>query len=321
MSKQTEKQISQARFLPSHYAECIGKYELDLTAGCNVGCGYCALRESVYKKKSISAILAGDAGYIPSDLAARGIYLSPNSDPFSKPARNLAHELLAHFLPQKVPFLLTTKNRIPEKTLDLLGQYRKQVYVQVSIARVDDEISRFIEPGAVLAKSKLENLFELSHRGIPHAAILMPLFLGMDDTPEALRATVESCAQAGTKYLKAAYAVINPRDEGMVNSLTAHPDFAKSYAAMNEFLKIHIGSGLTAPWQQRVALYKRLVDLCTQNGMQFQGCPILDPAVADAAEIPCCKTYLNGNNVQAREIRFVAKLMQQNGSASNGFQE
>jgi len=276
------------QFIPSHYARCINKYEIDLTNGCNVRCCYCSLKNTKWKVG-----MAFDE--IPLDIKEKGVYLSPNSDPFSKIARNTAHEILDQFLPQGVPFLIITKNKIPKKTVDLLARHPSQVYVQISISRLDDSLNSYIEPGAASASERLQTIKELVTAGIRVTPVLMPLFPMIDDTPKKISAIVNACANVGAKYLKASYVIINPYDLEQIQRMMFHLLLNESLLQMTEEVKIHIGGGLTVRNLERMSLYRRLTQLCTDHGMHFQACPILDPAVLDVKDIPICATYRKKN--------------------------
>jgi len=281
------KKHKNLKFVPSHYAQCIDKYEIDLTDDCSVQCCYCSLKNKGNQQADIDDI--------PLDIKEKGIYLSPNSDPFSKTARDAAHEVLARFLLEGVPFLIITKNQIPLETIDLLAKYPSQVYVQISISRLDDSLNSYIEPGAASAHNRLETIGELTAAGLRVTPILMPLFPVLDDTPECLSAIVDACAKAGAKYLKAAYAIIDSNDTVQVQKTMKHPLLKKSLAHMTEDVKIHVGGGITVPKPQRMKLYRQLTEICADHGINFQSCPILDPAVLNAGNVPICATYRKKN--------------------------
>jgi len=274
--------------LPSHYSPCIDKYEIDLTSGCSVQCCYCSLKNKRSQKISIDDIMSSK---MPSDIREKGIYLSPNSDPFSKLARNTAHDILTRFLPEGVPFLIITKNNIDPRTIELLAKYPSQVYVQISISRLDTSLNCYIEPGAASAGDRLQTIRELVDVGIRVTPILMPLFPALDETSEKLLAIVSACANTGAKYLKASYVVINSLDTIQVQKMMKYPPLQKSLMYMTEHVKIHIGRGIIVPKEQRMRLYEFLTDLCVYHGMKFQSCPILDPAVLETDDVPICATY------------------------------
>jgi len=285
-----------ALLVPSHYLPCIGKYELDLMQGCTVNCAYCSLKTEKYERLDIERILDDR---LPEDITERGIYLSPNSDPFAKPVQENAHHVLEALLPRNIPFLIITKNHIPQKTIDLMAIYPKQIYVQISIGRIDDAINRYLEPGSASAADRLDNIKKLCEAGINTTALLMPLFPEVDDIPKILQATIMECANAGARYAKAAYAVIPSGDTRAIEIMQSHPLLRKSLGSLTEYLKIHIGGGMTAPEYRRKELYARLKELCSVYGMKFYTCPILDPAVLSNPEA-VCRTFTRKNSLYVR---------------------
>ena len=290
MKKHTKK-LEDIFFVASHYAQCIDKYELDITDSCDVHCQYCSLKNKGSDRLGNTI----SSWNIPADIKQKGIYLSPNSDPFSKRARNTTHEVLARFLPQGVPFLIITKNEIPRRTIDLLAQYSSQVYVQVSISRLDDALNAYIEPGAASAADRLNTISKLITAGIRVTPILMPLFPMLDDTVDRLSTLVGACADAGTKYIKAAYVVIDTHDPRQVHKMLNHPLLQYSFLYMTEYLKIHIGGGVTVAASQRMIMYQHMSELCSGYGIQFQSCPILDPAVLEGNTVCICASYRKKN--------------------------
>ncbi|MCX6824142.1 MAG: radical SAM protein [candidate division SR1 bacterium] len=249
-----------------------------------MNCCYCSLKKNPQAASS----------KIPTDLKEKGIYLSPNSDPFTRSARDESHQLLERFLPEGVQFLIITKNIIPTHTINLLAKYAPQVYVQISLSRMDDKLNNVIEPGASSAEHRLETMHTLLSAGVRVTPIMMPLFPGIDDTNESLIKTIDACAKAGAKYLKAAFAVLDPTDVELVKKLTAGIILKQSFRLMTEYQKIHIGGGLTVPQAYRKEFYERITQLCTDRGICFQTCPILDPAVLDMGT-KVCATYKKKN--------------------------
>lgn len=277
-------------FIPSHYPQCICAYEVDLTEGCSVQCCYCSL-----KNKGQTCLDGTTLAEIPSNLKDKGIYLSPNSDPFALRAKTMAHEVLDRFLPEGVPFLIITKNQIPKRTIELLAKYPSQVYVQVSISRLDDALNSYIEPGAASANKRLETITQLSRAGVRVTPILMPLFPILDDTEEKLSNLIHACADAGAKYLKAAYVIVNTEDQVQMQKLMTHLLLKESLAQMTERIKIHIGGGITVLKKQRMLLYHQITTLCKDHGIKFQSCPILDPVVLEEKDVAICATYCKKN--------------------------
>ncbi|MEI6773743.1 MAG: radical SAM protein [bacterium] len=289
--KKNTKKLEDIFFVAPHYAQCIDKYELDITDSCDVRCRYCSLKNKGNDRLG-NNILSWN---VPADIKQKGIYLSPNSDPFSKRARNTTHEVLARFLPQGVPFLIITKNEIPRRTIDLLAQYSSQVYVQVSISRLDDALNAYIEPGAASAADRLNTIRKLIAAGIRVTPILMPLYPMLDDTVDRLPALVRACADAGARYLKAAYVVINTNDPKQMLEILKRPLIQYSFLYLTEYLKIHIGGGMTVAASQRMIMYQHISELCRQYGIQFQSCPILDPAVLEGNTVCICASYRKKN--------------------------
>jgi len=274
-------------FVPSHYAQCIDRYEVDLTNACSVNCCYCSLKNTKHQN------VVSEPEF-PLDFREKGIYLSPDCDPFASNARAKAHEVLARFLPQGVPFLIITKCQIPSGTIELLAKYAPQVYVQVSISRLDDTLNTYIEPGAASAQERLQTIRDLVSAGIRVTPVMMPLLPGVDDDYNKLSVLVQACADAGAKYLKASYVIINHNNTKQMKKMHGNAWTNWSLQYLNDEVNIHIGSGRTVNQYGRKQLYRTLTSMCSLCGMQFQACPILDPTVLDM-DVKLCATYRKKN--------------------------
>lgn len=287
--------MKKATLMPSSYQQCIGFYELDLATGCENDCIYCGLRKSGEPERlDISGVLEGPK-------PDRGIYMSPNTDAFSEKCSGYAHEILERFLPEGVPFLLITKNVIPDRTIELITDYNDIIITQVSLARLDDEVNRYIEPGAPPAGERLECMKKLAGAGIKVTALMMPAYPGLDDTPEKMEELVGAYAGAGAHYVKAAYAVINRSQGNIVKKMTEStqvPQLGGSWNQMTDEIKVQIGSGNVPPKEKRKEFYMNMNELCERYGMHFTACSVLDPPAHEfrSTEIPVCKSIRTFNN-------------------------
>ncbi|MFJ2032987.1 radical SAM protein [Streptosporangium sp. NPDC087985] len=69
--------------------------------------------------------------------------------------------------------------------------------VVVSIAFVDDQVRRAVEPGAAGAQKRLELVAGLNERGVPCGVEMAPILPLLTDSPDQLAATVRRVAGAG----------------------------------------------------------------------------------------------------------------------------
>jgi DNA repair photolyase len=262
----------------SSYPNCIKYHEFDVATGCNVKCIYCGLSDSNKKTQCVNI-----DEFIRQTPDVKGIYLSPNTDAFSKICADTTHKILETYLPKGIKFLLITKNVIPQKTIQLLAKYPQQITVKVSLARTNQEIIKYIEPGAASATERLQTMKSLVDAGLKVQALLMPLYPGVDDDEETITDIIDKIKATGVRLIKAAYVVIRKgeksKDMEIVNKMQIHPELKKSWELMTETQKIQIGEGRIYPFEKRLTLYGMLSRICHNRNMKFSGCTVLDPAL------------------------------------------
>jgi len=269
---------SEVKFVESHYCDCIDFYEIDLSNGCDVGCIYCGLAKKNNDSEylDINSVLEGPA---PN----KGIYLSPNSDPFYGIAAEKSHRLLERFLPEGVPFVIITKSFIPDKTIKLMSRYPQLIIPKISLARLDQELNSYIEPRAASVKIRLDNMKRLSESGLKVVALMMPMYFSLDDTQEKLEEIINEFSIRGVSILKASYVLIrkgtSKKDQYILEKMKDHNRLKTCLEFMTDEIEPHIGNASTVPFGMRTNLYKRLSQICTKHNIKFCACSVLDPEI------------------------------------------
>lgn len=277
--------MRQIRLVKSAYP-CMGpKFPgIDFETRCAKPCGYCG----VY---SINAgqIIATGMKEVLGELASgryNGVYLSPNTDSLNSATRRLTHQLLEKILPGGLLALINTKQCIPKETLDLLGRYREQVIIQISVPTLDEELTREFEPGASSIKERLETIAQLKSRGISVTALIMP-WLDIDkdinDLPRAL-------STAGATRVIAAFGVFTQETLERMRA-SKYPVLYAAAEKLTSEVRILIGRGMTIPYPERVLAYRRLMDACSDAGLKARVCSVaLNPdLIGNDKEIPICQ--------------------------------
>lgn len=95
------------------------------------------------------------------------------------------------------PVAVTTKSALVLRDLDLLGAMAADRYaaVQISIATLDAELARHLEPRAATPQRRLEAMRALAQAGISTGVLVSPLIPGLTD--QDLERVLEAAAQAG----------------------------------------------------------------------------------------------------------------------------
>jgi len=265
---------------------CFDGYQLDVTRGCSTGCGYCSLAEGFEPKQlDISKLLAGPVPNKP-------VYMSPKSDAFAPEALSLTMRLLEEWLPQGVRVSFITKQFIPDDVIDLFAKYRGQIGIEYSLARVNQELSDYIEPKAPTTKVRLQVIRNLHDAGLNLLVRLNPIFPGVDDTDDALNLVLDAYKDAGVKQVRVGYVVIRDSDHPELRRqrdfVMAHPVFSRAWKHMTETIKIERGRGNTLPFDRRKEKYVQIQNMCEQRGMHSAVCADLDLQISGGDGVGVC---------------------------------
>lgn len=171
---------------------------INLARGCQHGCIYCYARPihaylglsagldfetKLFIKPNAAELLRKELsrpGYRPAPLA-----LGANTDPYQPYERQqgLTRQILKVLAEFKHPVLITSKGSLIERDMDLLGEMAAQnlVRVAISIATLEPEIARRLEPQAASPKKRLELIRRLNTAGIPTGVIVAPIIPALTD--------------------------------------------------------------------------------------------------------------------------------------------
>lgn len=180
--------------------------------GCEHGCIYCYARPThawlglspgldferklLYKPDAAEQLERELArpGYRPATMVLGSV-----TDPYQPVERRLllTRQILKVLRACRHPLAVTTKSALVLRDLDLLGAMAADqcVAVQISIATLDGELARRLEPRAASPKRRLEVVRELAQAGISTGVLVSPLIPGLTD--QDLERVLEAAAQAG----------------------------------------------------------------------------------------------------------------------------
>ena len=166
--------------------------------GCEHGCIYCFARPShaylnlspgldfetkLIARPGIAAVLAGELAaksYRPAVIA-----LGTNTDPYQpiEAREKLMRAVLEVLAAHRHPVAITTKGTLVERDIDLLAPLAAQglTRVGISIATLDPDLARKMEPRAPSPKRRLEVIRRLAEAGIPVRVMVAPVIPGLTD--------------------------------------------------------------------------------------------------------------------------------------------
>jgi DNA repair photolyase len=189
--------------------------------GCEHGCTYCYARPThaylglspgvdfetrLTAKANAAALLDAELrkpGYRPAVLA-----LGANTDPYQpiEQEHRITRSVLETLAAFRHPVTITTKSALVLRDIDILREMAKQnlVRVQLSVATLDRDIARTLEPRASTPARRIEALRALAQAGVPTGVIVAPLIPALTDT--TLETVLEAAAAAGVRH--AAFTVL-----------------------------------------------------------------------------------------------------------------
>jgi len=194
---------------------CYSIFRLDPYLGCGHTCAYCytkflpGLRPATpVAKLDYPRLLRATV----KELRKTGVSLPPLrmsalTDPFQPVERkfNLTLRLLKVALELELPLIISTKSLLVTESpwLDAVKELAGEglALVQFSIAFLDDQIARALEPGAPLPSERLKAAEKLSEEGIPVALRLQPLVPLLNSHPEFFEEYADAAKAVGAKHV------------------------------------------------------------------------------------------------------------------------
>ncbi|HWN30617.1 MAG TPA: PA0069 family radical SAM protein [Burkholderiales bacterium] len=180
--------------------------------GCEHGCVYCYARPTHayinlspgldFETKLFAKVNAAEL--LREELARPGyrcdvIALGANTDPYQPIEREfrITRQILEVLAECEHPVGIATKSSMVERDLDLLAPMAQQRLAQVfvSIATLDHEIARRLEPRAVAPQRRLQTINSLSEAGVPCGVLVAPVIPFLTDS--AVEKVLEAAREAG----------------------------------------------------------------------------------------------------------------------------
>jgi DNA repair photolyase len=187
-------------------ADGVGKnlsdgWAVNFAVGCSFGCPFCYVDYiwKGYGRAKFGPVVDlrwGDYLLLPNNLdeAIRAtpwerwsgveVLMSSTHDPFLPQLVEGAMKILEAALPRKVRFCIQTRSPLAARSIPILKRYREQVRLQVSIATMDRQFSRLIEPRVSLPEARLNLLRKAKEAGLKVGVIIAPVFPPVPQRPD-----------------------------------------------------------------------------------------------------------------------------------------
>ena len=167
-------------------------WSLNYAVGCTHACRFCYV-DSIHKRygeKRTGPLVNrswGNYMYIPANIDDaiantrwekwKGIevMMSSTHDPYLPSLASITRRLLEAALPAGVKLCIQTRSPLVEKDLKYLSEFKDQVRVQVSVATMNRELSRIIEPRVAMPEARLKIIEHAKDYGLNTGIIIAPI--------------------------------------------------------------------------------------------------------------------------------------------------
>jgi DNA repair photolyase len=187
-------------------------YSLNPYRGCAHGCAYCYARPT-HEYLGLSAGLDFETKIFVKPRAAQlfreflsrsswqaePIMLSGVTDCYQGAERHfqLTRQCLEVASAANQPMMITTKNALVARDLDILAPMaqRQLISVAISITSLDQSLTKILEPRTSAPTARLRAVRELADAGVPVVVMVAPIIPGLND--DEMPAILQAAAQHG----------------------------------------------------------------------------------------------------------------------------
>jgi DNA repair photolyase len=178
--------------------------------GCGHRCAYCyatyewspEFYDKIYAKSNAPKVLDRQLAAWKSDTIDP-VMVASATDAY-QPAElrfELTRKCVKVLQKYNVPYIIFTKSAIIERDLELHRQYKNNCIVIWSITTCNEKIRRVVEPGTPPAGRMFEAIKKFTDAGVCCGVNIDPIIPLATDTDEELETVVESCKEAGLRYV------------------------------------------------------------------------------------------------------------------------
>ncbi len=194
------------------------------------------------------------------------VAMGTNTDPYQRAEGRyrLMPGIIDALTGSGTPFSILTKGTLLRRDLPLLSDaaHTVDVSVGVSLAMLDADLHRSVEPGTPTPRARLELIRAIREAGLPCNVLVAPVLPGLTDSPDHLDALIGAVAQAGATGVSVIPLHLRPGSrEWYLRWLQQHrPDLVPRYRRL-------YASGAYAHQRYRTWLHERVRPLLRKHGM------------------------------------------------------
>lgn len=168
-------------------------WALNFAIGCTHGCRFCYV-DSIHKrygeKRAGKAVYRawGDYFFVPKNIdeaieetdwtkwKGEEVMMSSTHDAYVAQLTPITRKILEKALPEGVRFCIQTRSPLVMRDFDLIKKYKDQVRIQVSIATLNNQLSRIVESRVSPPESRFKILDNAKKLGLNTGIIIAPVF-------------------------------------------------------------------------------------------------------------------------------------------------
>lgn len=194
------------------------KWSINPYRGCAHGCKFCYARlthwyldqDGVGNWSSRIFVKVNAPEVLREELARPSwqreeVHLGTATDPYqpAEGAYKITRQILEALRDFRTPVAVVTRSTMVVRDIEVLKQMARGpgAIVCLSIATMDPEVAREIEPDVPPPQRRLDALRDLAQAGIPTGVLLAPVLPGITDHPDQLAAVVEAAKAHGASSL------------------------------------------------------------------------------------------------------------------------
>jgi DNA repair photolyase len=219
--------------------------------GCSHACVYCFARNThtyldldagadfdrqIVVKTNIAEVLRRELAR--PRWTREHVAMGTNTDPYQRAEGRyrLMPPVIAALAGSRTPFSILTKGTLLGRDLPLLGAAAKRVKVAVSIslALLDEDLHRTLEPGTPAPRARLDLIRRIRAAGLPCGVLVAPILPYLTDSDGQLEALVSQLATAGATSISGIALYLRPgtREWFLAWLRRTHPELVDRYAQL-----------------------------------------------------------------------------------------
>jgi DNA repair photolyase len=227
------------------------RWALNPYRGCTHACEYCYARKYqphlelgvgddfssvILVKRNLPDVLARELAR--PRWARETVAVGTATDPYQpiEGHYRITRRCLELLVTHRTPFTVVTKGPLVVRDGDVFVEASRHAGCQVvmSVASVDDDVWRRLEPGTAPPRQRLKAIGTLAGAGVDAGVLMMPLLPGISTSTGAVARTLEAIAESGARFLGASVARLDVgvREHFFAVLAREYPDLVDGYARL-----------------------------------------------------------------------------------------